>query len=78
MRVIQWVLGNRFLVLLVTAALAIGGIVAWKHLPIDAFPDVTNTQVMVLSEGTQASPRWTWSPGSAFPIEQPTCAACHA
>ncbi|HEX7625241.1 MAG TPA: CusA/CzcA family heavy metal efflux RND transporter [Anaeromyxobacteraceae bacterium] len=66
---IQWVLGNRFLVLLVTAALAIGGGVAWTRLPIDAFPDVTNTQVMVLAK----------APGLAavdvearvsFPIEQ--------
>jgi cobalt-zinc-cadmium resistance protein CzcA len=69
MRTIQWVLGNRFLVLLVTASLAIGGGVAWTQLPVDAFPDVTNTQVMVLAK----------APGLAavdvearvsFPIEQ--------
>jgi len=69
MRAIQWVLGNRFLVLLVTAALVVGGGVAWTRLPIDAFPDVTNTQVMVLAR----------APGLAavdvearvsFPIEQ--------
>jgi cobalt-zinc-cadmium resistance protein CzcA len=69
MRAIHWVLGNRFLVLLVTAALAIGGGVAWTRLPIDAFPDVTNPQVMVLAK----------APGLAavevearvsFPIEQ--------
>jgi cobalt-zinc-cadmium resistance protein CzcA len=69
MRTIQWVLGNRFLVLIVTAALAIAGGVAWTRLPIDAFPDVTNTQVMVLAK----------APGLAavdvearvsFPIEQ--------
>ena len=46
MRATQWVLGNRFLVLAFTAALAIAGGVAWTRLPIDAFPDVTNTQVM--------------------------------
>jgi len=69
MRTITWILANRFLVLVVTAALAIGGGVAWTHLPIDAFPDVTNTQVMVLAK----------APGLAavdvearvsFPIEQ--------
>jgi cobalt-zinc-cadmium resistance protein CzcA len=69
MRVISWVLGNRFLVLIVTAGLAIAGGVAWHRLPIDAFPDVTNTQVMVLAK----------APGLAavdvearvsFPIEQ--------
>ncbi len=69
MRTITWILANRFLVLLVTAALAISGGVAWTHLPIDAFPDVTSTQVMVLAK----------APGLAavdvearvsFPIEQ--------
>jgi len=69
MRPITWILANRFLVLLVTAALAIGGGVAWTRLPIDAFPDVTNSQVMVLAK----------APGLAavdvearvsFPIEQ--------
>ena len=69
MRVIQWVLGNRFLVLLVTSALAIGGIVAWKHLPIDAFPDVTNTQVMVLSKAPGLAAVDVESRVS-FPIEQ--------
>jgi len=69
MRAITWLLANRFLVLLVTAALAVGGGVAWTQLPIDAFPDVTSTQVMVLAK----------APGLAavdvearvsFPIEQ--------
>ncbi|HSM93724.1 MAG TPA: CusA/CzcA family heavy metal efflux RND transporter [Anaeromyxobacteraceae bacterium] len=69
MRVIEWILGNRFVVLIVAAALALGGAVAWRRLPIDAFPDVTNTQVMVLAR----------APGLAavdvearvsFPIEQ--------
>jgi cobalt-zinc-cadmium resistance protein CzcA len=69
MRVITWILANRFLVLLVTAALAVAGGWAWTRLPIDAFPDVTNTQVMVLAK----------APGLAavdvearvsFPIEQ--------
>ena len=69
MRTITWLLAHRLLVLLVTAALAVGGAVAWTRLPIDAFPDVTNTQVMVLAK----------APGLAavdvearvsFPIEQ--------
>lgn len=43
-------LKNRLLVLLGTALLAALGVVAWARLPIDAFPDVTNTQVMILSK----------------------------
>lgn len=43
-------LQNRLLVLLFTAAFAVAGVVAWTRLPIDAFPDVTSTQVMILSK----------------------------
>jgi cobalt-zinc-cadmium resistance protein CzcA len=69
MRIIEWLLKNRLLVLGITAALAVAGGVAWTRLPIDAFPDVTNTQVMILTK----------APGLAavdveqrvsFPIEQ--------
>jgi heavy metal efflux system protein len=38
------------MILLATLVLMIGGVVAWDRLPIDAFPDVTNTQVMILSD----------------------------
>jgi heavy metal efflux system protein len=69
MKIFSWLLANRLLVLLATGLLAAGGVVAWRALPIDAFPDVTNTQVMILSK----------APGLAavdveervsFPIEQ--------
>lgn len=50
MTIVLWLLKNRFLVLLVTAVSIVAGIVAWTRLPIDAFPDVTNTQVMILSK----------------------------
>jgi len=69
MRAIEWILRNRFLVILVTAALAIGGAVAWTRLPIDAFPDVTNTQVMVLAKAPGLAAIDVESRVS-FPIEQ--------
>src|SRR5512138_167962 len=50
MRFVEPLLENRALVLGAAAALAVGGAVAWTHLPIDAFPDVTNTQVMILAK----------------------------
>ncbi len=50
MRAIAWLLRNRVLVLAATAILVAGGVAAWVHLPIDAFPDVTSTQVMILSQ----------------------------
>ena len=69
MKAITWLLDNRLVVLLATLLLTAGGVAAWRSLPIDAFPDVTNTQVMVLAK----------APGLAavdveervsFPIEQ--------
>jgi cobalt-zinc-cadmium resistance protein CzcA len=49
-RFMTWLLDNRLLVVLLTMVLAGLGVVAWIQLPIDAFPDVTNVQVMVLSK----------------------------
>lgn len=42
-------LARRGLVLIAALGLAIWGVAAFSRLPIDAFPDVTNTQVMVLT-----------------------------
>ena len=50
MRTATMLLNNRLPVLLATAALVAAGLAAWAHLPIDAFPDVTNTQVTVITQ----------------------------
>src|SRR5512139_1964447 len=50
MKQITFLLRNRLLVLLGTAVLIVAGVLAWLRLPIDAFPDVTNTQVMILAK----------------------------
>ncbi len=50
MRLAELLLRNRLLVLLAAVGLTAAGVSAWLRLPIDAFPDVTNTQVMVLSK----------------------------
>jgi len=47
---IKFVLSQRLLVSMATLALSVAGVIAWRLLPIDAFPDVTNVQVMVLTE----------------------------
>lgn len=66
---IRFVLHQRMLIVLGTIVLTILGVLAWKKLPIDAFPDVTNVQVTILTK----------APGLAavdveervsFPIEQ--------
>ncbi len=50
MKLALFLLGHRPLVLLATAVLLAAGTLAWSRLPIDAFPDVTSTQVMILSK----------------------------
>jgi len=50
MKPLKWILKNRMLIIFGAAVVAFGGLLAWMRLPIDAFPDVTNTQVMILSK----------------------------
>ena len=46
-RVIQFSLRNQFLVVLATLALLFGGIYAARHIPLDAIPDLSDTQVII-------------------------------
>jgi len=55
-RLIRFVLTHRLLVILGGVVLVAGGVYAWKVLPIDAFPDVTNVQVMILTEAPGLAP----------------------
>ena len=48
-KVIAYTLAHRGAVLVVTALLISGGIFGFLTIPIDAFPDVSNTQVEILS-----------------------------
>jgi len=47
---IRGIMRQRMLVLAMTGLLIVLGVIAWHRLPIDAFPDVTNVQVMILTE----------------------------
>jgi len=53
---LHFILHQRLLVLLAAVVLLAAGLVAWNHLPIDAFPDVTNQQVMILTEAPGLTP----------------------
>jgi len=48
-RMTRALLAHRLLVIMAAGGVAAGGFVAWTLLPIDAFPDVTNVQVMILT-----------------------------
>lgn len=49
-------LNNRFLVIVLFALMAFGGGVSALYIPIDAVPDMTNTQVLVLTKAPGLSP----------------------
>lgn len=44
---IRWSITNRFLVLLLTLMLSVGGVVTIKNMPLDALPDLSDVQVIV-------------------------------
>jgi Cu(I)/Ag(I) efflux system membrane protein CusA/SilA len=46
-RIIDFSLRNKFLVLLATVALVFGGVYAARHIPLDAIPDLSDTQVII-------------------------------
>ena len=46
-RVIDFSLKNKFIVLLATVALVLGGVYAVRHIPLDAIPDLSDTQVII-------------------------------
>ncbi|MHC4573407.1 MAG: efflux RND transporter permease subunit [Planctomycetota bacterium] len=55
-KLLHFVLQDRLLVILGGVILLGAGIVAWNNLPIDAFPDVTSQQVMILTEAPGLAP----------------------
>ena len=55
--IIEFSLRNRALVLLATAALTLGGIFALRNLPLDAIPDLSDTQVIIYTEWPGQAPQ---------------------
>jgi cobalt-zinc-cadmium resistance protein CzcA len=49
-KMIQLVMRQRIMILLFTAVVMIAGVYSWQTIEIDAFPDATNVQVMILVE----------------------------
>ena len=67
-RLVQFALAQRAFVLILTALLAGAGWVAFRQLPIDAFPDVTSTQVKIILKAAGMTPEEVES-RIAVPIE---------
>jgi copper/silver efflux system protein len=56
-RLIEYSIRNRFLVLTLAAALAVAGVYAVLHTPVDAIPDLGENQVIVFTDWMGRSPR---------------------
>ena len=54
---LSFVIRNTFLTLAATVALALGGLWAWRHVPVDAIPDLSDNQVIVWAEWPGKSPQ---------------------
>jgi Cu(I)/Ag(I) efflux system membrane protein CusA/SilA len=56
-RIIDFSLKNKFVVLLATAGLVLGGIYALRNIPLDAIPDLSDTQVIIYTEWPGQAPQ---------------------
>src|SRR5271169_4998794 len=56
-KIIEYSIRNRFLVLILAAALAVWGVYAVLHTPVDAIPDLSEKQVIVFTDWMGRSPR---------------------
>ena len=56
-RIIEFSLKNKFLVLAATAALVLGGFYALRKIPLDAIPDLSDTQVIIYTEWPGQAPQ---------------------
>jgi len=59
--IVGFSLKNRFFIFFMTGVLIIGGIYSYLHTPLEAFPDVTNTQIIVVTQ---------WNGRSAEEVER--------
>lgn len=49
-RLLDWLLKKRTVAVLLAMILLVGGVIAYQHLPLEAFPDVANMQVRIITQ----------------------------
>src|ERR1700675_5145637 len=49
-RIVQFALQQRFLVLMLTVFIAVGGAVSFQRMPVDAYPDLAPPQVELITQ----------------------------
>src|SRR5512133_1673189 len=56
-RIIDFSLRNKFIVLIGTIGLVLGGVYAVRNIPLDAIPDLSDTQVIIYTEWPGQAPQ---------------------
>ena len=56
-KIIDWSVGNRFFVMLGALALLVAGIVSITKIPLDAIPDLSDTQVIIRTDWPGQAPQ---------------------
>jgi copper/silver efflux system protein len=56
-RIIEWSIGNRFLVVLATVCLIVAGVYSLQQTPLDAIPDLSDVQVIIYTEYPGQAPQ---------------------
>ena len=69
-KIIELSIRNRFLVLIVAAALTVAGIYATLNTPVDAIPDLSENQVIVFTDWMGRSPTRNRGPDHLSAVAQ--------
>jgi len=56
-KLIAWSVANQLIIIVLAIALAVGGWLSLKEMPLDAIPDLTDTQVIIRTEFPGQSPQ---------------------
>ena len=56
-RIIDWSIRNRYLVLILTGLFIAAGVIVMMNTPVDAIPDLSDTQVIVFTQYKGQSPQ---------------------
>ncbi len=76
-RIIEWSVTHRFAILLATAALVAGGIWAVFHTPVDAIPDLSDVQVIIMTQWPGQGPQLV-EDQVTYPLETEMLTVPHA